>query len=176
MDTRIAHLEKSFHENLCEESTGAENANSNVAHNNSAVVNTLGISRSARVDADNVWRPAIRIVPTEEVAQIESTRTSPAVMVKTRHMPGDTIRMHVCRGRESKTRMTCVSVATTLTFGRIRGGLPGGAAGGAGGAAGGPAAVGLGDSWKRGPDNPHDLMFWRIRLCMTTLYSQCPHL
>jgi hypothetical protein len=104
MDTRIAHLEKSFHENLCEESTGAENANSNVAHNNSAVVNTLGISRSARVDADNVWRPAIRIVPTEEVAQIESTRTSPAVMVKTRHMPGDTIRMHVCRGRESKTR------------------------------------------------------------------------
>ena len=28
---------------------------------------------------------------------------------------------------------------------------------------GGAAAVGLGDSWKRGTDNPHDLMCWRIR-------------
>ena len=30
-------------------------------------------------------------------------------------------------------------------------------------AARGPAAVGLGDSWKRGTDNPHDLIFWRIQ-------------
>ena len=40
-------------------------------------------------------------------------------------------------------------------FWRIRGGLPGGGAG----SAVGPAAVGLGDSWKRGTDNPHDLIF-----------------
>jgi len=44
-------------------------------------------------------------------------------------------------------------------FWRIRGGLPGGGAG----AAGGPAAVGLGDAWKRGTDNPHDLVLGRIR-------------
>ena len=25
------------------------------------------------------------------------------------------------------------------------------------------AAVGLGNSWQRGTDNPHDVVFWRIR-------------
>ena len=44
-------------------------------------------------------------------------------------------------------------------FWRIRGGPPGGAAG----SAGAPAAVVLRDSRKRGTDNPHDLIFWRIR-------------
>ena len=32
-----------------------------------------------------------------------------------------------------------------------------------GGAGSAPAAVGLGNSWQRGTDNPYDLMFWRIR-------------
>ena len=42
---------------------------------------------------------------------------------------------------------------------RIRGGPPGGAAGRAGAAAGAPAAVGLGNSWLRGANNPHDFIF-----------------
>jgi hypothetical protein len=42
---------------------------------------------------------------------------------------------------------------------RIRGGPPGGAAPGAGDAAGAPAAVGLGNSWLRGANNPHDFIF-----------------
>ena len=37
------------------------------------------------------------------------------------------------------------------------------AAPGAGDAAGAPAAVGLGNSWLRGANNPHDFMFWKIR-------------
>jgi hypothetical protein len=49
-------------------------------------------------------------------------------------------------------------------------GRPGGAAGGAGAAAGEAAAVGLGDSSKRGTDNPHDLIFERIRMCT---YAAC---
>ena len=46
-------------------------------------------------------------------------------------------------------------------FGGFAASPPGG--GGAGAAAGEAAAVGLGDSSKRGTDNPHDLIFGRIR-------------
>ena len=61
-----------------------------------------------------------------------------------------------CHTRGARRRWTTVGVV----FWRIRGG---GDAGSAGGAAGAPAAVGLGDSWQRGANSPHDFIFWRIR-------------
>ena len=69
------------------------------------------------------------------------------------------------RGVRRTTTLTLFveQLHSRVVFWRIRGGPPGGGAGGAGGA----AAVGLGDSWKRGTDNPHDLELhsrgWRIR-------------
>ena len=44
-----------------------------------------------------------------------------------------------------------------------------------GAAEGAPAAVGLGDSCQRGADDPHDFIFWRIRLQPFCLHAAHIH-